>query len=302
MKYKSNGKILLTSEYLILDGAVALALPSKLSQTLEVKKTKISNHISWSSYDYDGRKWFDDIFYISKGNFVYNRRKNKYSDKLVSIFDQIIKLNNTALTNTGLEFITKLEFSKDWGLGSSSTLINNLSLWANIDPYNLLDLTFNGSGYDIACCNKNNPILYRKTKNNRIIEDVNFNPPFKENLFFIYLGKKQNTSKAVKYYRNNANDIKNNVQKINSISLSILKSKSLNEFENLTVEHEAIVSNAIKIEPIKNRLFKDYKYGVIKSLGAWGGDFILVSGNKSSIDYFKNKGYNNIIPYRDLVY
>tara|TARA_B100000029_G_scaffold515636_1_gene623666 strand:+ start:1368 stop:2276 length:909 start_codon:yes stop_codon:yes gene_type:complete len=302
MKYKSNGKILLTSEYLILDGAVALALPSKLSQTLEVKKTKISNHISWSSYDYDGRKWFDDIFSISKGNFVYNRRKNKYSDKLVSIFDQIIKLNNTALTNTGLEFITKLEFSKDWGLGSSSTLINNLSLWANIDPYNLLDLTFNGSGYDIACCNKNNPILYRKTKNNRIIEDVNFNPPFKENLFFIYLGKKQNTSKAVKYYRNNANDIKNNVQKINSISLSILKSKSLNEFENLTVEHEAIVSNAIKIEPIKNRLFKDYKYGVIKSLGAWGGDFILVSGNKSSIDYFKNKGYNNIIPYKDLVY
>ena len=39
MKYKSNGKILLTSEYLVLDGALALALPSKLSQNLEVKYT-----------------------------------------------------------------------------------------------------------------------------------------------------------------------------------------------------------------------------------------------------------------------
>ena len=302
MKYKSNGKILLTSEYLVLDGAQALALPSKFSQSLEVKETKNINQISWTSYDFDGKKWFDDLFTISKDKFIYEKRKNKFSDKMVSIFNGIKKLNSKAFTNSGIKFTTKLDFSKEWGLGSSSTLINNLSLWAKINPYDLLDLTFNGSGYDIACCDKENPILYRKTGNSRTIENVNYNPSFKENLFFIYLGKKQNTSKAIQYYRYNIKDINSHINKINSVCLSILKSNSLIEFEKLIIKHEEIISNAIKIEPIQKRLFNDYKYGVVKSLGAWGGDFILVSGDKSKMEYFKNKGYNDIIPYKDLVY
>jgi hypothetical protein len=141
-----------------------------------------------------------------------------------------------------------------------------------------------------------------KNKNSRIIEDVDFNPSFKENLFFVYLGNKQNTSEAIENYRSMSNNINNIIPKINSINLSIIKSNTLNEFEKLIVEHEKIISKTINIEPIKNRLFSDYQSGVVKSLGAWGGDFILVTGNKSSLSYFSNKGYNEIIPYKDLVY
>ena len=302
MKYNSNGKILLTSEYLVLDGALALALPSKLSQTLEVKYTENKNEINWISYDFNGEIWFSECFVHSKDKFSYKNKKNKYSDKIISIFNGIEKLNEDAFSNLGAEFTTRLEFSKNWGLGSSSTLINNLSLWAKIDPYDLLDLTFKGSGYDIACCNKINPIAYVKNKNDRIIKDVDFNPPFKENLFFIYLGHKQNTSEAIKNYRSMSNDINNVIKKINSISLSIMKSTTLNEFEKLIVPHEEIISKTINIEPIKKKLFSDYQSGVIKSLGAWGGDFVLVTGNKSNMSYFSNKGYNEIIPYKDLVY
>ncbi len=302
MKYKSNGKILLTSEYLVLDGALALALPSKLSQNLEVKYTKNKNEINWISYDFNGEIWFRECFVNSKNKFSYKNKKNKYSDKLISIFNGIEKLNEGVFSNLGAEFTARLEFSKNWGLGSSSTLVNNLALWAKIDPYNLLDLTFKGSGYDIACCNKINPITYVKNKNDRIIKDVDFNPSFKENLFFIYLGHKQNTSEAIKNYRSMSNDIHNVINKINSISLSIMKSNTLSEFEKLIVAHEYIISKTINIEPIKKRLFSDYKSGVIKSLGAWGGDFMLVTGNKSNMSYFSNKGYNEIIPYKDLVY
>ena len=302
MKYNSNGKILLTSEYLVLDGALALALPSKLSQTLEVKYTENKNEINWISYDFNGEIWFSECFVISKDKFSYKNKKNKYSDKIISIFNGIEKLNEDAFSNLGAEFTTRLEFSKNWGLGSSSTLINNLSLWAKIDPYDLLDLTFKCSGYDIACCNKINPITYVKNKNDRIIKDVDFNPPFKENLFFIYLGHKQNTSEAIKNYRSMSNDINNVIKKINSISLSIMKSTTLNEFEKLIVAHEEIISKTINIEPIKKKLFSDYQSGVIKSLGAWGGDFVLVTGNKSNMSYFSNKGYDEIIPYKDLVY
>ena len=302
MKYNSNGKILLTSEYLVLDGALALALPSKLSQNLEVKYTENKNEINWISYDFNGEIWFSECFVISKDKFSYKNKKNKYSDKIISIFNGIEKLNEDAFSNLGAEFTTRLEFSKNWGLGSSSTLINNLSQWAKIDPYDLLDLTFKGSGYDIACCNKINPITYVKNKNDRIIKDVDFNPPFKENLFFIYLGHKQNTSEAIKNYRSMSNDINNVIKKINSISLSIMKSTTLNEFEKLIVAHEEIISKTINIEPIKKKLFSDYQSGVIKSLGAWGGDFVLVTGNKSNMSYFSNKGYDEIIPYKDLVY
>ena len=301
MKYSSNGKILLTSEYLVLDGAKALALPSKFSQSLEINRIEKKNEIKWTSYDYDGEVWFNETFIISENNFSY-KGNNTFSDKLVAIFKAIKKLNKSIFTDLGVDFKTRLGFSKDWGLGTSSTLINNLSLWAKINPYDLLDLTFNGSGYDIACCDKFNPIVYQKTKDERIIEDADFNPSFKENLFFIYLGNKQNTSEAIKNYRSYNNEIKNIIPRINSICSSIIKSNTLTEFEKLILEHEKIISKAINMDSIKNILFKDYQSGAIKSLGAWGGDFILVTGSKQNMKYFTEKGYNEIIPYKDLVY
>ncbi len=302
MKYSSNGKILLTSEYLVLDGAKALALPSKFSQSLEVNQTEKKNEIKWTSHDYNGEVWFNETFIISENNFSYKGNNNKFSDKLITIFKAIKKLNKSIFTDLGVDFKTRLEFSKDWGLGTSSTLINNLSLWAKINPYGLLDLTFNGSGYDIACCDKFNPIVYQKIEDKRIIEDSDFNPSFKENLFFIYLGNKQNTSEAIKNYRSHKNEIKNIIPRINSICSSIIKSNTLAEFEKLILEHEKIISKAINVDPINNKLFKDYHNGVVKSLGAWGGDFILVTGNKQNMKYFTEKGYNEIIPYKDLVY
>jgi len=36
------------------------------------------------------------------------------------------------------------------GLGSSSTLIVNISKWANVDPFQVHKLISKGSGYDIA--------------------------------------------------------------------------------------------------------------------------------------------------------
>jgi hypothetical protein len=52
--------------------------------------------------------------------------------------------------------------------------------------------------------------------------------------------------------------------------------------------------------PIKQRLFPDYN-GAIKSLGAWGGDFILVSGTTHPEAYFNSKGYRTIFRYSDLI-
>ena len=64
--------------------------------------------------------------------------------------------------------------------------------------------------------------------------------------------------------------------------------------------HETIISKLINQKPIKDRLFSDYN-GSIKSLGAWGGDFILVTSKDNPKSYFKNKGYKTIIPYKELI-
>ena len=96
MKYSSNGKILLTSEYLVLDGAKALALPSKFSQSLEINQIEKKNEIKWTSYDYGGEIWFNETFIISENNFSY-KGNNKFSDKGYHIIKNGISLKTIKL-------------------------------------------------------------------------------------------------------------------------------------------------------------------------------------------------------------
>ena len=61
-----------------------------------------------------------------------------------------------------------------------------------------------------------------------------------------------------------------------------------------------IISSIIELPTVKERLFPDY-FGTLKSLGAWGGDFILATGDKNTPQYFKAKGYTTILRYSDMV-
>ncbi|MDB4213102.1 GYDIA family GHMP kinase, partial [Flavobacteriaceae bacterium] len=212
-KFYSNGKLLLTSEYVVLDGIECIALPTNFGQYLSVKKTK-SKEFNWISFDYKNHIWFEEKYLISKNNTIqYLGKKNNISDTLLKIFNSIFKLNSSILKdNLGYDFISRLSFSKNWGLGSSSTLINNLADWAKVDPYELLKLTFGGSGYDIACAKHNNPIQFSNLNNKISVKEVSFDPVFKENIFFIYLGKKQNSRNGIQKYRSKKNDITNNIR------------------------------------------------------------------------------------------
>ena len=72
------------------------------------------------------------------------------------------------------------------------------------------------------------------------------------------------------------------------------------DFEKIIHEHEQIIASIINQKPIQQRLFSDY-FGQTKSLGAWGGDFILATGNNNTPQYFKQKGFETVIPYKDLI-
>ncbi len=61
--FYSNGKLLITGEYAVLDGARALALPTKFGQDLVVEEGK-NKEIVWKSFDKDGSIWFEDTIPI----------------------------------------------------------------------------------------------------------------------------------------------------------------------------------------------------------------------------------------------
>ena len=178
-------------------------------------------------------------------------------------------------------------------------LISNLSQFAEIDPYELNNRIFNGSGYDIACAKSKSPLLYRLSKNERDIEKVSFKPIFHEKIYFVYLNTKQNSLTEIRKYKN-LNPSNRLISEVSDITKKLLKSSNLKNFNYLIHSHEKVISKLISKQPIKQELFKDFR-GEIKSLGAWGGDFIMASCDEDPSSYFKNKGFNTILKYSDLL-
>ncbi|OYX27569.1 MAG: GHMP kinase [Flavobacteriales bacterium 32-35-8] len=297
--YYSNGKLLISGEYLVLDGALSLAIPTKYGQSLSVE-TIDEPKIVWESLDETGNIWFEDAFLIEQ-IFSSITPSNDISKRLFQILNSAKQLNPDFLnTKSGFKITTSLTFPKDWGLGTSSTLINNIANWAKVDAYTLLEKTFGGSGYDIACAQYNHPITYQLEYGKPLVNTDEFNPSFKEHLYFVYLNKKQNSREGISKYKENRKHITSSISEINKITTQMISCKSLDDFNNLILEHEHIISNIIKQQPVRNLLFNDFN-GHIKSLGAWGGDFVMATSKVNPTAYFKAKGFQTVIPYKDMV-
>jgi len=314
MNFYSNGKLLLTGEYLVLDGAKSLAIPTKFGQDLLVEKIK-EKQIIWGSFASSGECWFEAVFELPKlrlVNCTFNADKEGnaefIAETLLEILKEARRLNPDFLkSESGFVVKTKLSFPRNWGLGSSSTLINSIASWAKVDAFKLLWNSFKGSGYDIACAQNDTPIFY-KIENNlssplEMIPKINkvaFNPSFKENLFFVHLNQKQDSKEGIAKFRESGDSFQEEIKRISMISDAFLNAVSIEEFDLLIIEHEQIISSIIKLKPVKVKLFPDY-FGEIKSLGAWGGDFVLVTGNETTPSYFKSKGFETILTYSEMI-
>jgi mevalonate kinase len=302
--FRSNGKLLLTGEYVVLDKAKALAIPTKYGQSLTIEKNETKT-IVWESYDELGALWFEDEFTLNDSAIRLRLKARNYTDvskRLIQILRAAYDLNPEFLNaEQGYTIKTQQDFNRKWGLGTSSTLINNIANWANVDAYKLLEQTFRGSGYDIACAQHSTPITYQlRYAQNPLVETVGFDPKFKSQLYFVYLNQKQNSRDGIAAYRKKAKVDTSVIEAINAISEAMITCETLSEFEKLINNHEVIISKLIDQRTIKSLLFKDFD-GSIKSLGAWGGDFVLVTSESDPTDYFTSKGFKTVIPYGDMV-
>ena len=305
--YYSNGKLLVTGEYAVLDGAMSLALPTKYGQSLNISSIE-SDNIMWKSYTHTEEIWLettlelDDIkHYVPISKTGTPTTDDSVRETLLRILNAAYQLNSNFLKNTkGLLVETHLNFQRDWGLGSSSTLINNIAQWAQVDAFKLLWDSFSGSGYDIACAQHRTPILYHLKKDIPVVEAVSFDPPFKSQLYFIHLNQKQNSREGIAQYRQQEFDLLHLISAVNQITKKLIKSKDLQQFNSLIDEHEQLIADNLQMETVKAKLFPDFP-GSIKSLGAWGGDFILATGTKETMNYFNKKGFKTVIPYSEMI-
>lgn len=298
--FYSNGKLLLTGEYVVLDGARAFALPTKFGQNLVVEEGK-NKEIVWTSFDKDESIWFEETILFSeiieKTCFENQPEKNT----LITILHESFLLNPDFINRSEGYFITThLTFPKFWGLGTSSTLINNIAQWMNINSFTLLKNSFGGSGYDIACAQNDTPILYQLVEGKPVVEKVMFNPSFTNQLYFVYLNKKQSSKNAIANYYSKRNKIEEFIPKINAITLSVLHSEKIESFISEIENHEILMSKILETKTVQETLFSDFS-GTIKSLGAWGGDFVLVISEENPATYFKQKGYETILTYTEMI-
>lgn len=303
--YFGHGKLLLSGEYFVLDGADAIALPTQAGQSLSVKyEQSFEPTLSWRAFDSNGDLWFEADFEFWNFDFVNKDVSDPKSIFLQKLLRQARKQNKHFLREeVNVHVETKLGFPKDWGLGSSSSLIYNLAQWAYISPFELLFKTSQGSGYDVACAQSNGAILYNLGESGPLWSPVLFDPEFKNNLYFVYLGRKQNTSEAISNYKNKNKPPKELIDEISLTTRKILAANCLENFNSAIIEHENIISAHTGMKKVKDHRFMDFE-GEIKSLGAWGGDFILVSTERERKyvrEYFLAHGLNVVIPYNKII-
>jgi len=284
-----------------MEGALSLALPINKGQSLTVNQTD-NKLLRWKA-NKPGGLWFRVEFSLPSLELIVTDNIDLASN-LAKILLVVRRLSPDFLQdNFGLDIVTHLDFNPDFGFGTSSTLISNIANWADVDPYKLLDLTFGGSGYDIACARSSESILFHRFGDEIKVRDAKFEPDFKDNLYFVYLGKKQNSAESISNFRKNCKFSSLEIDSISNITKEIIVANDLTTFEELLMEHESIISGILKLPTVKSLYFPDYP-GAVKSLGAWGGDFVLITNTESDSDFrktMKGKGFVPVFSYDELI-
>lgn len=300
--FESRAKIMISGEYLVLKGARSLAIPLRFGQRLTVTENEWWPSVQWKSM-INNDIWFTTTLLLPDFR-IANTNQPDLSETLRKILVAAKNLNPHFLeTKCEYKVTSVMDFDPQWGIGSSSSLISNIAYWADCDPFKLNYQIFNGSGYDIACARSSNPIVYEIKDYQPQYRKANFYPSFHKQLYFVYLNQKQNSKESIR-----KSDLSNittkQIKDISNLTVDIEQATNLATFQSKINQHEALIASITNQKPVKTVLFNDFS-GSLKSLGAWGGDFVLAASSESDdniFKYFKNKNLNTIFRYDEIVF
>lgn len=295
----AHGKLLLSAEYAILHGAKGIAFPLNKGQRLQFYKKKKQSthaHIKWTAFDQNNYPWFVASFDKSSFKLI----KASYLGG-VNTLTTLLKLIPTSFFKEEVDyhFETYLDFDKAWGWGTSSTMVSLIAQCTGVDPYLLYKATFKGSGFDLACATADGPISYRlDSKGKPEVHRIEFAPHFEDRISFVYLGKKQNSLKSIQKRSTPSPELLEKVNRLTEKLLIHQQDEAL--FRETLEEHENLLAEYLGMETIKNQLFPQFS-STFKSLGAWGGDFVMMIGEQDEKNLLKESGYSVLFSWDDIM-
>jgi len=295
----SPGKLMLTSEYFAIDGALVLAVPTQLGQELFYEEIPDGKSVVvWEALHQNNPWLFIKINYSEWKILETNLPES--ADFVMKVLRNVQDLSKIRFQNNASYHLkTNLQFPPDFGLGSSSTLMTNLSEWAKIDAFLLNEKSLGGSGYDIAVAKEKSAVLYKNENGRKEVEKVKFSPNFKDELIFIHLNQKQDSREGIRLYRSKTKSPEL-IREFSDLTKQIFEYGDLEKFSQLMTLHEQKVSDFLQIETVKEKYFKNCPV-FVKSLGAWGGDFVLSSKFPGYLEWFSGKGFSTVFQWSDLV-
>ena len=315
-RFYARGKLLLSGEYLVVKGGLALALPVSFGQWLEVEPVSSGDQfLVWNSLDEQGKVWLSARFSLVDFSVLEHPLAGNGSTGLatdeqspVGRLQQLLRLCRESnpeflVDGSSVSATTRLEFPRTWGLGSSSTLVSLLAQWSGVNPFHLQQKVFGGSGYDIACAQATGPILYKLVNGEPRWEALDFAPAFSDQLFFVHLGNKQDSRESIAAFDAKGINPAPWLNTMVHLTMQLRFAEGLNYFMQHLRKHEEVIAALTGFSPVQARLFSDFA-GVIKSLGAWGGDFVLVStaqSEEAARQYFSDKGFSVFLTWNEMV-
>ena len=124
MNFYSNGKLLITGEYVVLDGAKSLAVPTKFGQDLQRKQIN-EPLLVWESYSHNDSCWFEatfDVPTLRLQTATFSSDKEGNAEFIAENLRQILRQakKNESIFFRGeswLYYQNEDDFSKRLGLG-----------------------------------------------------------------------------------------------------------------------------------------------------------------------------------------
>ena len=92
-RYYSHGKLLISGEYLILEGAIGLAVPTLQGQDLVVEETD-TGRLQWESVDENEKTWFTAEFDLEDFELLSHSGDASVGEQLQRILRTARKMNS----------------------------------------------------------------------------------------------------------------------------------------------------------------------------------------------------------------
>lgn len=297
--FYAPGKVLLNGEYTVLVGFEGMALPAKCGQWLDTWVFNTPNGkvdtLYYQALDENELPWFQ--LEVSLDEMLPSSEISADDKPVAEVFLKLLNLVADSFFESGksIRLVTRLEFNRNSGLGSSSTFVALMSQFFGLNPQEVQAQLFGGSGYDVAIAQVQKPLIFWKNEQGAHFRPWKLSSSLTQQWNIVFWGEKVNSRTSSANVKNTLEQLsqdtayKMQLEKILSLTRD---AQDIPTLETSLEMMQMFLSQLLEMDtPYQTLGIKPVSQGLCKWLGAWGGDMLLVN-KKILQEYstvFKNK-------------